>query len=244
VTAPIAGNTPAAPPPQLGADDDAMSEIYTMISNLRANQLAAGESQVDADDEQVNAERVAQQAALAQAEGNGPTSGRGFFSSIGHFFSDVAGDVVHGKLGSAIDDAGRDITEAWNSPQFMHDLKVGCEDVAIVAAAVATAVCTYGTGSTAAAIGAAAAMTAASAAGTAGGAAVRVQQFAATAEDANANATADADKVQELEQLVADVLADLKQSDKANQQTTQSLTQAIQTNDATVVAPSTTTVRG
>jgi hypothetical protein len=243
VTAPIAGNAPSTAP-QLGADDDAMSQIYTVLSSLRANQLSVGEAHVDSDEEQVNQERDAQQAALQQAQANQANSGRGFFSSVGHFFSDVARDVSEGKFGSAFDDAGHDIADAWNSPQFMHDLKVGCEDIAIVAAAVATAVCTYGTGSAAAAVGAAAAITAASAAATAGGASVRVEQFAATATDANANATAADDHVQELQQLTSDILADLKQSDRASQRTTATLTQAMQTNDATVVAPSTTSVRG
>jgi hypothetical protein len=71
-----------------------------------------------------------------------------------------------------------------------------------------------------------------------------VEQFAATATDANANATAADDHVQELQQLTSDILADLKQSDRASQRTTATLTQAMQTNDATVVAPTTTSVRG
>jgi len=243
MTAPIGSSTPP-PPSGLGADDDAMSALYSMLSQLRADQVSLGTSNVQNDEAEQEQQRQLQEAALRQAEANQAAAGHGFFPSIGHFFADMARDVEHGQFGKALSDAEHDASDAFDSPQFWNDLKVGCEYVGIVAAAVATAVCTYGTGSTAAAIGAAAAITAVSAGATAGAAQVRTDEFAATAADANANATAAGDQVSELQQITSFVLQEIKQADQANQHATGILAQAIQTNDQTVVAPAATRVRG
>jgi hypothetical protein len=72
---------------------------------------------------------------------------------------------------------------------------------------------------------------------------MRVAHFAASAEDANADATAAGDDIARMQQLTTGVLADLKQSDETHQRTLASLTQSIQTNDQTLVA-TTTSVRG
>ena len=245
MTAPIGSSTTPPPAaPHLGSDDDTMSALYTMLSELRSDQAALGTSNVQNNEAEQERQRQLQAAALRQAEANQAGAGRGFFSSVGHFFSDVARDVEHGQFGQALSDAGHDVTDAFDSPEFWSDLKIGCEYVGIVAAAVATAVCTYGTGSTAAAIGAAAAITAVSAGATAGAAQVRGDDFAATADDANANAAAAGDQVSELQQVTSFVLQEIKQADEANQHATGTLAQAIQTNDQTVVAPAATSVRG
>jgi hypothetical protein len=241
MTTPIGNGTP---PPSLGADDDAMSVLYTMLSQLRSDQVALGTSNVQNDEAEQERERQIQEAALQQAAANQPGAGRGFFSSIGHFFGDVANDVEHGHFGRALSDAGHDVHDAFDSPAFWNDLKIGCTCIAAVSAAVATAVCTYGTGSAAAAVGAAAAITAVSAGATAGVAQSRGDDFAATAADANANATAASDSVTEMQQMTSFMLQAIKQNDKSNQRATATLADAIQTNDQTTVAPATTTVRG
>ncbi len=241
----ISGTTPhTATSMSLGANDDAMSALYTSLSDLRQGQLTLGEDRIEEDETQQQQQNAAQQAALAQAQANQANSGHGFFSCVGHFVGDVTRDLVHGRLGSAIDDAGHDVDQAYNSPKFWNDLEKGMAGAAIVAAAVVTTVVTFGSGSVAAAVVIAAAASAAAASGTAAAAAARSQHFAATAQDANADATAAGDQIQELQMVTAEVLTDVKQTDKSHQRALQSLVQATQTNDDTLAAPAAMTVRG
>ena len=217
-----------------------MSALYTTLSEVRQNDVSVGESRVEENEAQQQQEEVQQRAALQQEQANQANSGGGFLSDVGDFFSDVARDVVHGHLGSAIDDAGRDLDNAWNSPKFWSDLKTGLEDVAIVATAVAATVATAGAGAAAAAVVTVGAV----AAGGAGLAGARVDHFEASAEDASANATAAGDDVEHLRQLTDDVLADLKQTDQSHQRALESLTQSIQTHDETLVTASSMTLKG
>jgi len=246
VTTPIGSSSsqPAQTPSTLDAFDDTMSELYTAMSKLRENDVEAGQGQVIANEAETQREESAERAAIQQEQANAANSGRGFFSSIGHIVGDVAGDLVHGRIGSAIDDGSRDVSEAWNSPEFWSDLTTGLKDVAEVAAAASAVVLTAGAG---VAVGAAAlAIGAVSATATAGAAlaGVRSGQFAANAEDASADATAATDKMNELQQVTGDVISDLKQTDKSHARSLQSVTQAIQTNDDAAIAPASMTVRG
>ncbi|HEY5146313.1 MAG TPA: hypothetical protein VII82_06085 [Polyangiaceae bacterium] len=246
MTTPIGSSSsqPAQTPSTLDAFDDTMSELYTAMSKLRENDVEAGQGQVIANEAETQREESAERAAIQQEQANAANSGRGFFSSIGHIVGDVAGDLVHGRIGSAIDDGSRDVSEAWNSPEFWSDLTTGLKDVAEVAAAASAVVLTAGAG---VAVGAAAlAIGAVSATATAGAAlaGVRSGQFAANAEDASADATAATDKMNELQQVTGDVISDLKQTDKSHARSLQSVTQAIQTNDDAAIAPASMTVRG
>jgi hypothetical protein len=240
VTAPV-GNA-AAPPgsASLGTYDDAMSALYTTLSEVRQNDLSVGEGQVEENETQQQQSEAQQRVALQQEQANQASSGGGFFSDIGHFFGDVASDIAHGRLGSAVDDAGRDLENAWNSPRFWNDLKTGLEDVAIVTTAAAAVVATAGAGT----IAVAAATVSAVAAGGAGLAAARVDHFEACAEDASADATAAGNDLDHLQQLTADVLANLKQTDESHGRALESLTHSIQTNDQSLVTASSMTVKG
>jgi hypothetical protein len=228
--------------PSLGSYDDAMSALYVTLSETRQNDVTVGERQVEEEDVQQQKEEAQERAALQQEQANQAGSGGGFFSDVGHFFSDVASDLVHGRIGSAFEDGGRDLEEAWSSPKFWSDLRTGLEDVAMVAGAAAAAVMTAGIGTVA--IAGAAAATAAIAGGAAGLAGLRVTHFAAAAEDAHANATAAGDDVERLQQLTGDVLADVKQVDQSHQHALASLAQSIQTNDQTLVSASSMIVKG
>jgi hypothetical protein len=242
MTAPV-GNVVTSPAATtLDSYDDAMSALYTTLSNARQNDVAAGESQVEQDQVQRQQDETRQRAALEREKANQANSGGGFFADIGHFFGDVASDLVHGRFGSAIDDAGRDLDVAWNDPKFWNDVKTGLEDVALVAAAVTATVTTAGVGTMA--VAAVAAGTGAIAEGGAGLAGMRVAHFAASAQDASADATAAGDDIARMQQLTTDALADLKQSDESHQRALASVTQSIQTNDETLVAASSTTVKG
>jgi hypothetical protein len=247
VTTPIGSSSSQAAqtPSTLDAFDDAMSELYTAMSKLRQNDVEAGQGEVVANEAETQREESAERAAIQQEQANAANSGRGFFSSIGHIVGDVAGDLAHGRIGSAIDDGSRDVSEAWNSPQFWSDLTTGLKDVAEVAAVASAIVFTAGAagvavGATALAIGAVSA-TATAGAALAG---VRSGQFAANAEDASADATAATDKMNELQQVTSDVISDLKETDKSHARSLQSITQAIQTNDDAAIAPASMTVRG
>jgi high-affinity Fe2+/Pb2+ permease len=234
--------TPTPSGPSLGSYDDAMSALYVTLSETRQSDVTVGVRQVEEDQLQQQKEEAQERAAIQQEQANEAGSGGGFLSDVGHFFSDVAGDLVHGRIGSALEDGGRDLEEAWKSPKFWSDLRTGLEDVAMVAGAAAAAVMTAGVGTVA--IAGAAAATAAVAGGAAGLAGLRVAHFAATAEDAHANATAAGDNIERLQQLTTDVLADVKQADQSHQHALASLAQSIQTNDRTFVAASSMTVKG
>jgi hypothetical protein len=219
-----------------------MSALYATLSETRQNDMTVGESQVEENEVQQQREEAQERAAIQQEQANQANSGGGFFSEVGHFFSDVASDLAHGRFGSAIDDGGRDLEEAWKSPKFWSDLETGLEDLAIVAGTAAAAAMTAGAG--AIAIAGAAATTAAVAGGASGLAGLRVAHFAASAEDASANATAAGDHIEQLQQLTADVIADVKQADQSHQHALASLMQSIQTNDQTFVAASSMPVKG
>jgi hypothetical protein len=242
VTAPVGSTATAPVATTLGPDDDAMCALYTALSNSRQSDVAAGDNQVEQDQVKRQQDETQQRAAVQQERANQANSGGGFFSDIGHFLSDVANDLVHGRLGSAIDDGGRDLENAWNDPRFWSDLKTGLEDVALVATAVAATVTTVGVGTMA--VAAVAAGTGAIAEGGAGLAGMRVAHFAASAEDASADATAAGDDIARMQQLTSDAIADLKQTDESHERALASLTQSIQTNDATLVAATSTTVKG
>jgi hypothetical protein len=226
----------------LGSYDDASAALYTTLSQVRQSEVDAGETQVEQAQVQRKQDEAQQRACLQRAQADQANSGRGFFAEIGHFFGDVASDIAHGRIGSAVDDAGRDLKDAWNSPRFWNDLKTGLEDVALVATAVAATVTTAGVGTMA--VAAAAAATGAAAEGGAGLVGIRVAHFAAAAQDANADATAAGDHMTHAQQLTTDALADLKRSDESHRRALASLTQSIQTHDDTLVATTPTTVRG
>ena len=230
----------------LGAFDDTMAELYTVISELRQNVVDSGNGQVASNDAETQRQDAAKRAAIQQEQANAADSGSGFFASIGHFFGDVASDLVHGDLGSAFTNAGHDLDAAWNSPAFWSDLETGLRDVAIVAAAAGSVILTAGAAGIVVGAGIAAAVTTVTVTAEAGAAlaGIKTGEFAANAEDASAGATQATNRMTELQELTTDVIADLKDADKSHQQSLQVLTQAMQTNDATIVAPASMTVKG
>jgi hypothetical protein len=237
VTGAIGGAPPPSVAPSADALDDGMSAMYASLSEIREGDVSLGTSRVDEDQAASKEERAEQQAAIKKEEANQATSGRGFLSSIGHLFGDVASDVVHGHFGRAVDDAGRDLESAWDSQKFWHELETGLAGVATVAGAVATAGLGGAVGVTALCVGAAAGAGA-------GLAEARVEDFAGAAQDASADATEAQQQVDRLQQMTTDVLSDVEQTDESQERAQQALTQAIETNDLTRVAAASTTMRG
>jgi hypothetical protein len=238
VTLVVGHSSPATAPSTLGSFDDTTSAIYASLSSLRQADLSSGERRVEEDQVVSKSERTREQEALERAAANQADSGGGFFASVGDFVADVGSDLLHGNLAGAVHDAGRDLENAWSSPQFWHDLETGLEGVAILAGAVFTA-----------GVGGAAVMAAAAVVGVAAGAGAglsgaRCEHFAATAEDASADATAAQGQLDHLQELTSDVLTDLKQEDQSHQRAIQSVAQAVQTRDQTSVTAASMTVRG
>ena len=223
-----------------------MGALYATLSEARQNDVSAGESQVAEDQVQQRNEEAQQRAAIQQEQANQANSGGGFFSDIGHFVSDVASDLIHGRIGDAFEDGGHDLEQAWNSPKFWSDLETGLQDVAIVAGATALVVGSAGFAGVPVVAGMATAAAGTAAVAEAGSklAGARVAHFAAAAEDASADATADGDHIAQLQSLSSDAIATLKQSDQSHERALASLTQSIETNDQTLVEASSTTVKG
>jgi hypothetical protein len=247
VTAPISASSTAPPqvPSTLSSTDDALGDLYTLISQVRENDVASSDGQVAANDAEKKQEEAAETQAIQEQAANAASAGRGFFSSVGHIIGDFVSDLAHGDVADAFEDAGNDIEEAWNSPAFWSDLETGLKDIALVAGAVGATVATAGIGG--AAVGGILIATSAVGATAGAGAAlagIRVGDFAADAEDASGDATAATDRFQELGELTDDLIADLKDSDEAHGQSLQTLTQAIETNDDAGLVPASMTVRG
>jgi hypothetical protein len=234
----VGHSSPATAPSTLGSFDDTTSAIYASLSGLRQADLSSGEARVEEHQVVSKQERTREEEALKQEAANQANSGGGFFASVGDFVVDVGSDLLHGDFAGAVHDAGHDLDNAWNSPQFWHDLETGLEGVAILAGAVVTA----GVGG-AAVIAAAVGVGIAAGAG-AGLSGARCEHFAAAAEDASADATAAQGQIDHLQELTSDVLTDLKQEDQSHQRAIQSVAQAVQTRDQTLVTAASMSVRG
>ncbi len=157
-TAPL-GAANASSPPSLLPDseplssarlNDAMSMLYELLSKERQLDVRSGEDRI-AMDQDLRAKAMSDRlAALQRQTANEAGSGSGFFSSVGHFFEDVAGDFGRGRLDLAIQDAAKDAEAAWNSPAFWRDLEQGAMVVAKTALAVGSVAVTVATAGAAA----------------------------------------------------------------------------------------------
>jgi len=225
-----------------GGLDDAMTCIYEALARQQVLDLQSGQTQVAEDKTLQEAALAREQAALKRQEADEAGSGRGFFSSIGHLFTDVTGDLAHGDIARAAGDAEGDLRDAWNSPHLWGDIEKALNDVAGVAAGIAAAaqlVPVVGT-----AVGGAAAVVSLTAGGGAALVHVRVEDFAAGAVDAGGDATAAKDDVDSLQTATTWTVDDLKAADESDGRALDDLRGAIQTNDRTLVAAASITVRG
>jgi hypothetical protein len=130
VTSPITGTTSSV------AYEGALADIYSLLSEDRANGLALGQSGVEQNREEQTKALDDQLAAIKREQDNQSSSGQGFLGSIGKLVTDVVNDLVHGNATSTFKDVGSDLEAAWNSPRFWSDLQSVLNDVSIVSAAV------------------------------------------------------------------------------------------------------------
>jgi hypothetical protein len=234
---------PDPSPSSGGAADDAIGCLYAVLSQLRSIDLQSGEGTVSENKTREDAALADEKAALKKQEANEAGSGRGFFSSIGHLISDVAGDVAHGQFGQAIGDAGNDLRDAWNSPKFWSDVVSGLRAVAAVADGVAAVGQALG-GEAGIVVGCASGEVEDVATAGADLAGARGQHFAAAAVDAGADATSAQDKVDSLQTVTGWTLDDLKAADESQGRALDALRGAIATNDKTLLVAASITVRG
>jgi hypothetical protein len=140
-----AGNATLVPegaPLTSGGIDDALGVLYMILAQQRDADVSNGKVRVDSAEKEQQKALADQQAALAREQANESGHGRGFFSSIGHLFGDVAKDVARGDLAKAANDVASDVSEALHSPAFWDDLEKGALFVAKVAAVVGATVVT------------------------------------------------------------------------------------------------------
>ncbi|MDP9037153.1 MAG: hypothetical protein M3O50_20330 [Myxococcota bacterium] len=141
---------PAAEPLARAGLNDAMGMLYEVLSTQRQLDVQSGQSQITMDHEKRDKAVADRLAALKRQMADDASSGDGFFSSIGHFFEDIASDAGRGRFDLLVDDAGKDIETAWNSPAFWKDLEEGAMIIGKAALAVGGAVATVVTAGTAA----------------------------------------------------------------------------------------------
>jgi hypothetical protein len=226
-----------------GAADDAIGCLYAVLSQLRSIDFQSGEASISENKTLQDAALADQRAALKREEANEAGSGRGFFSSIGHLISDVAGDVAHGRFGQSLSDAGSDIVDAWNSPKFWSDVISGLKAVAVVADGIGAAAQEFG-GEAGIIVGCVSGevedvATAGAALGSARG-----EHFAAVVLDAKADGTAAQNTVDSLQTAAGWTLDDLKSDDESQGRALDAVRSAIGINDKTLLVAASITVRG
>jgi|HubBroStandDraft_2_1064218.scaffolds.fasta_scaffold06545_6 hypothetical protein len=243
VPSPVGSQAPeAADPEAAGGFDDGLGALYTAISDLQQEGVAAGNTLVQQDEATESQEQAAQQAALQRAQSDQPSSGGGFFACVGRACGDFLDDVVHGHVLQAFSDAGHDLAQGWDSPHLWSDLGKILTDVSI-ASEVASDIAPL--------LGPLAAPVAAVAQGAAGVAAagqglvhLRTGQFAADAQDAQADATLAQDRLALVVTQEHDSLTNLSDQSQTLQGALAAATQAIETCDETRVGAATFRIRG
>ncbi len=224
------------PPPAGGvAFSGDMSAIFTLLSQRRGVELAQSESAVAENKDQQDQALASQLAAIAREAANQSSSGGGFFGSIGAFFSDVARDVLQGNIGDAINDGGRDLEAAWNSPHLWSDLENGLEAISVVGAAVSQVAQQIGgpVGTVVAVVACDVDQGADLCADLAG---AREESFAATAKGAAADAVASKADLGRLQTAVGTVLDDAKSNDASLGRALDGVVSAFSINDHALVA--------
>jgi hypothetical protein len=246
-TAPAAA---AAPPPLLpdpsaeaAPAGDAMTAIYSVLARLRTLDVTSGEQGVATNEARRNKALADELAAFARERANEAGSGQGLLGSIGHFVSQIAGDLLRCDVAKALNDAGNDIADAWNSPKFWSDVESGLAHLSVVADGFIEIGQRVGgdVGSIAASVS-----TDVSEAITLPGvlAHTRGQLFAAAATDARADAAGAKNDVDALERVASFLLDDIKQNDQSHAHAMDSVRGAILTNDKTIATASASVLRG
>lgn len=239
------GDDPAAAPPapqQLGGFDDGLSALYSAICDLQQLGVSSGNALVLQNQGLEQQEQAAQRAALQRAQSDEPGSGGGLLACIGKAVGDFVGDLVHLRIGRAYSDASNDLAQGWNSPHFWSDLGKVLTDVSMVSGVAAEVAPVLGP--LAAPVEAIAQCTTAVATAGQGLVHFRAGEFAADAQDAQANATQAQDELSLLAAREQQALSDLSDQSQAQQGSLAALVQAIETNDGTGLSAATFRIRG
>ncbi len=251
----LASDGSAAPPPTQGSRlpepeplsanglNDMMSMLYVAIARLRDSDILGGRLRAEENATLREKALADEKAALERERANQSNSGDDFFSSVGKLVGDIVDDIVHLRLADAANDAGSDVSAAWNSPKFWSDLESGFKDVALLSDAVAEAAAQVG-GTAGGAVAAAAATVSEWAAAGAALAHARGEHFAAEALDAHAGATNAQHGIERLNRVLKWLTDELRAVDKSHQRALQSINNAIRTVDETLLVTVSVSVRG
>jgi hypothetical protein len=217
-----------------GAVSDPMTCIYAALSQLREASLQSGRQRVAENQSREDAALADEIAASKRQEANEAGSGRGFFSSIGHLVTDVAGDLAHGDIGQAVRSTESDVTDAWDSPKFWGDVFKGLKVVADVAGVL----------SALPVVGEAAAVVGEVAAVGVGVASVRGGYFAAEVVNARADGVGAAHDVDSLHTVAGWLIDDLKGIEEAYGRALDDARGAIRTRDQTLLGAASIAMKG
>jgi hypothetical protein len=235
-------STTAPETQELGGFDDGLGALYSAICDLQEQGVSAGNALVQQNQRLETQEQAAQQAALQRAQSDQATSGGGLLGCIGKTVGDFVNDLVHLRIGKAYSDAWNDLGQGWNSPHFWSDLGKVLTDVSMVSGVAAEVAPLLGP--LAAPVEAVAQCTTAVATAGQGLVHFRTGEFAADAQDAQANATQAQDQLSLLATREQQALSNLSDQSQAQQGSLAALVQAIEINDGTNLSAATFRIRG
>ena len=218
------------------AYEGAMGDIYSLLSEERANGLSLGQSGVEQNREEQAKALDDQLAAIKREEENHSNSGQGFLGSIGKLVSDVVNDLVHGNASRAFQDVGSDLDAAWNSPRFWSDLQSTLTGVSVVSGVVSqVAEQIGGPAGTAVAVVASTVDQGAELGADLAGA--REEAFASTAKSAEADAAGDKTSLGRLATDVASLVDAAKSNDASLGRALDDLAGAMESSARTLTTP-------
>jgi hypothetical protein len=235
--APAGGATGLLPAPGPGAIayGTALCSVYELLSQARTVGLELGQQGV-AENRRLQARAFADElAAIAREQDNQRGSGLGFFDTIAKVAGDVARDILHGRVDSALADGANDVASAWNSPHFWSDLEKGLDQVSAVVEAIGEVAHQLG-GPAGTAVAAVAASVDAGVQIGADLAGARGEAFAADAAEAHADATSSKNDVDQVERQVTALLDDTKSSDQSLGRALASIASATLISDTALVS--------
>jgi hypothetical protein len=142
------GRAPLLPEPGMASSagcNDAMAMLYTCLCQENAAELKSGANGIATQKSLRDRELKAQADAIQREEKAEGSGSKGFFASVGSLVHDVTSDLVKAHVADAVHDTSSDVSSAWNSPNFWHDLEFGARVVADVAAVVGSTCLTVAT---------------------------------------------------------------------------------------------------
>jgi hypothetical protein len=117
--------------PGLDGVQDAMSMMYELVSTQGQTAMSIGQVGVDAQNRQEQTQAQQEASALKQEEADEASLETGsLFGSICHIIDNVTGDLVHGRLLDAPEDAVTGVVNTLDSPKLFTQIEQVAPEVA------------------------------------------------------------------------------------------------------------------